>query len=310
MSRSGSNPWTTHRARHEAEGGVLNIYLDTNLWNELCDQAVDPAHLVSALRAKGSNLAIGPHSIFELAKTFAKAPARGKELFSYISRVLAEKILYTKEITGILESEMTSLRDGTEVEPFASVDNYSQFRRDVEAFARGNFTEQAQAFVSQRMSLGVQSRRDAQIHFDNRPDVKARLKAINPEDLPRWLASETRSPQGMELLVGQIMRQFTDAPMHEVMSWAKPLIDSAACRLASGLVRADLYHSWRACNRGSLPKDLYHDMYHVLQAIHCDVYATKEGGQQDYTGLLLTRNTHVAIYDKLTPVDEWLKAEA
>jgi hypothetical protein len=98
--------------------------------------------------------------------------------------------------------------------------------------------------------------------------------------------------------------------VHEVMSWAKPLIDSPACRLASGLVRADLYHSWRACYRGSLPKDLYHDMYHVLQAIHCDAYATKEGGQQDYTALLLTRNTRVAIYDKQTPVDEWLNVQA
>jgi hypothetical protein len=275
-----------------------------------CDQAVDPACLISALRAKGGNLAIGPHAIFELAKTFAKAPARGKELFSYISSLLAANILYTKEITGILESEMISLRAGSEVEPFASVNNYAQFKRDVATLANGDFTDQAQAFVSQRLSLGAQSRTGPQSHLDNRPDIKARLKAVSPENLQQWLASETKSPQGIELLVGQIMRQFSDAPVDEVMGWAKPLINSPSCRLASGLVRADLYYNWRACHRGSLPKDLYHDMYHVLQAIYCDVYATKEDGQQDYTALLLTPNTRVAIYDRQTPLAEWLKSHA
>jgi hypothetical protein len=262
------------------------------------------------LRAKGSNLAIGPHAIFELAKTFSKAPARGKELFSYISSLLAEHILYTKEISGILESEMISLRAGTDVEPFASADSYAQFIRDVETLANGDFTEQAQAFVGQRVSLGIQSRTGPQSHFNNRPDVQARLKAVSSESLHQWLARETKSSQGIELLAGQIMRQFSDAPAHEVMSWAKPLIDSPACRLASGLVRADLYYNWRACNRGSLPKDLYHDMYHVLQAIHCDVYATREKGQQDYTALLLTANTRVAIYDRQMPVAKWLMAQA
>jgi hypothetical protein len=57
---------------------------------------------------------------------------RGRELFSYISKFVAANILYTKEITGILEGEMTSLRSGTGVEPFAPANNYAEFSRDVE----------------------------------------------------------------------------------------------------------------------------------------------------------------------------------
>ena len=49
-------------------------------------------------------------------------------------------------------------------------------------------------------------------------------------------------------------------------------------------------------------------MYHVLNGIHCDVYATKEQGHTRYAGLLLTRNTKVAIYDGQAPLGRWLKA--
>jgi hypothetical protein len=71
-----------------------------------------------------------------------------------------------------------------------------------------------------------------------------------------------------------------------------------------------LYYNWRCANRGSNPKDLFDDMYHVLNAIYCDVYATKERGHAEYAGLLLTTNTKVAIYDGRTPVGGWIGSVA
>jgi hypothetical protein len=65
-------------------------------------------------------------------------------------------------------------------------------------------------------------------------------------------------------------------------------------------------YNWRCANRGSVPKDLIDDMYHVLNAVYCDVYASAEAGQAEYAHLLLTPATRVAIYDKLLPVDEWM----
>jgi hypothetical protein len=80
------------------------------------------------------------------------------------------------------------------------------------------------------------------------------------------------------------------------------------CLLSKALVRADLYYSWRCANRGSNPRDLFDDMYHVLNGIYCDVYATKEPGHARYAGLLLTRNTKIAIYDGQAPLGQWIEA--
>jgi hypothetical protein len=44
----------------------------------------------------------------------------------------------------------------------------------------------------------------------------------------------------------------------------------------------------------------------VLNAAYCDVYATKEPGQQNYAELLLTSRTKVAIYKGQSSLDRWL----
>lgn len=56
--------------------------------------------------------------------------------------------------------------------------------------------------------------------------------------------------------------------------------------------------------------DLLDDMLHVLQSIHSDVYVTAEFKQSEYAGLLLTPKTKVTIYDRNTPIDEYLKGLA
>jgi hypothetical protein len=51
----------------------MYIYLDTNIWNALCDQNVDPKSMVTALAAKSSAIVFGSHNVFELAKTWGHA---------------------------------------------------------------------------------------------------------------------------------------------------------------------------------------------------------------------------------------------
>jgi hypothetical protein len=94
----------------------------------------------------------------------------------------------------------------------------------------------------------------------------------------------------------------------DAAEWALGLLESPMCLLSKALVRADLYYSWRCANRGSNPRDLFDDMYHVLNGIYCDVYATKEPGHARYAGLLLTRNTKIAIYDGQAPLGQWIEA--
>jgi hypothetical protein len=54
------------------------------------------------------------------------------------------------------------------------------------------------------------------------------------------------------------------------------------------------------------PKDLIDDIYHVLNAVHCDVYANGEEKRADYAGLLRTINTNVALYHGEIPTGQWL----
>src|ERR1035441_7575547 len=133
----------------------MNIYLDTILWNVLCDQGADPHRLVESLAAKDATLVLSPHTAFELAKTFANAPERAKKLFLYVRDFVRANGPCTKEISGSVEAEMLALRSPTlEMRPFFPPENYREFRRDIEELADGNFDDRANEFVKVRSSLG------------------------------------------------------------------------------------------------------------------------------------------------------------
>jgi hypothetical protein len=287
----------------------MYIYLDTMLWNRLCDEEVDPSRLNASLAAERAKLVLSPHTGFELAKTFVNAPERAKKLFSYLMKFVMANIPCTKEISGILEAEMMALKSpGLEVVPFLPPENYDGFRRDLDMLAAGNFDDRANEFVNVRSSLGSAARIGPAHHLNN--SVAERLRKVTPESLEGWLDSECASDQGVVLLAEQITRQFHEAPAAEALTWAAPLLDSRTGRLAKGLVRADLYFNWRWAQRQAIPRDLYHDIYHVLLSTYCDVYATKESKQMEYAGLLLTSKTTVALYDGQSPLADWLEALA
>jgi len=76
--------------------------------------------------------------------------------------------------------------------------------------------------------------------------------------------------------------------------------------MARALVKADLYYNWRCANYGSVPRDLMPDLYHLVNAVYCDIYATAESKHARLAPLVLTSKTSVAIYDESGPVDDWL----
>jgi hypothetical protein len=240
----------------------VNIYLDTNLWNALCDQGVEPGRLLESLNAKGSRLVLSHQTVFELAKTFAKAPERGKQLFSYIKEFVFADALCTKEITGVLESEMRALQSpALGIRPFLPPENHREFRRGVAGLANGDFGDQANEFVKERVELGIAERMGPGSYLENRPHIRRQLRRVTPSKLGPWMERETTTAQGLMLLTQQIIRQFGGVPAHsEAVAWAFWLISSPACQLARSLVRHDLYYNWRFAFNGSIPKDLYPDM--------------------------------------------------
>jgi hypothetical protein len=116
------------------------------------------------------------------------------------------------------------------------------------------------------------------------------------------------TPTALSLLSDKIRYRFSEATLVDSLLYARALLESQTLRAAKALVRADLYFNWRCAHRGSIPKDLYDDMYHVLGAIYCDAYVTKEPAQAEYAHLLLTRATSVHIYTPNVPIDRWLES--
>jgi hypothetical protein len=287
---------------------IRTIYLDTMLWNALCDQAVDATLLVARLRERNGCLAIGTHDFYEMAKNFTRPEnhGRGRLLFSDFTRYLVDDTVLVKDNMELLAHEMWALKLRlSSPETTLSGEDRLLIVRKAEQFANGELGDDDAKYL-ERQKFFASSTRTSQIGLLNsRPEVKSRLKSIPADKLTQWLDGEVRRPSGIALLTSHICKRFPEASFNEAAEYAAALLD-AEMRFSRAMVRCDLYYNWRCANRGSVPKDLIDDMYHVLNAVYCDVYATGEAKQGEYAHLVLSDETQVAIYDEKTPIDEWL----
>lgn len=289
----------------------MKIYLDTNLWNALCDQSVDPRHLVTKLAAKNATVVLSGHLVFELARTFrmnrSQALPRGRQLFRYISEFADANTPCVKEIMDLLVAEVEALEPRTgSVDPFIGNEGYQKLRAELEKLATYSLDQNAHDFINERDEFALNTRLNQARHLEGRPDMKEELKLVAENDLKEWLQKETLTGAGAAILVGHLVRVFDGIPQIQAAKLAVELIGSPRGCIARGIVRADLYYNWRCANRGSNPKDLIVDAYHILNSIYCDVYATGEAKQADYAHLLLTGDMRVAVYDEKTQIHLWL----
>jgi len=288
----------------------MNIYLDTNLWNLLCDRGVDAQECIALLDVKNIKLVLSTHTIYELAETFrsskAKASERGRQLFSYIKTFVDLDVPCAKENTELLAAEMWALKLRTStVDGFLREQDYELLRREVDRLAAGDFDDRADKFIKERTAFASNTRAAQVRHLEDRADIKRQLKSVGTDAIELWLQTASNS-KGIDILTFHIQRMFPEAPVIEAMEYAKALLASPVSRIAKGLVRADLYYNWRCGCHDSTPKDLIDDIYHVLNSTHCEIYATEEKGQLEYSGLLLTTRTRTVIYDGETPLEQWL----
>jgi hypothetical protein len=284
------------------------IYLDTMLWNALCDQAVEPSSLVVRLRERDSCLAIGTHDFYEIAKTFRNPEhhSRGRFLFSDFTRYLSADTLLIKDNMELLAHEMWALKLRLPVpETTLSSEDRTLVVRKAEQLASGELGEDGAKFLESQKALADSARTNQIAFLDSRPDIKSRLLSIPIDNFSQWLDGEMKSLAGIGILANHIRRRFPNVPFDQISDYASAL-HRKQMRFSMAIIRCDLYYNWRCANRGSVPRDLIDDMYHVLNAVYCDVYATAEAKQEGYAGLLLSEKTQVAIYDEKTPIDEWL----
>lgn len=283
------------------------IYLDTNLWNRLLDQNVEPAKLLSRLEQCGYSLALSGQNVYELTRTFRNSTDRGKELFRYIKIYVDAGIAGAYDGMDLLRNEVKTLYARSDsVVAFYSPADYDALKAEVAKLAQGIVEERALTFLSERGEFARTSRESQKGHLENRPDMKAQFLVVAENNLAAWLNEKVSGNVGAALLSGHLLRIYESPNTYAAFSTALGLLQHPAARIAKAVVRADLYSNWRCAHRGSNPGDLIDDMYHVLNAAYCDVYATADAGQKEYASLLLCQWTRPAIYDGKAPLRDWL----
>jgi hypothetical protein len=285
------------------------IYPDTNIWNQLSKQNENPAKVLETLSAKGATLVLSPHTIYELARTFTGSKPTSVEqavkLFSYIKVFLDAGIPCSKQLMNLVGDEAVAFHEGrTNIDPLLSDDDRQILCDEVTKLASGNLEQRVPEFIQKRQAFAADTREAQKNHFEGREKLKEYLLTIPEANLAAWLPVETTTASGIAIISSHLGRISGATPPPD---FSLPFLQSPVSVASKGVVRADLYYNWRSANRGSNPPDLMDDMLHVLQAIYCHFYVTEEPKQSQYASLLLTCATHLAIYDRNSPVGTWLE---
>jgi hypothetical protein len=187
----------------------MNIYLDTNLWNALCDQAVDPERFMRRLASKNVNRAPGIHIFYELTKTFRSSDTqtqdRGKKLLSYFKKFIDGNTNCVKDNMELLAAEMWALKLRTpNVEVFLSKEDRALVSQEARKLAGGEVSERAVKFLQEQGEFASTTRSNQVKHLKGRAEMKDRLKAVSPEQFEPWLRIEATSHIGVAVLFGLI----------------------------------------------------------------------------------------------------------
>jgi hypothetical protein len=290
----------------------VDVYLDTNLWNALFNQRVRVDTLLDSLEKRGIRLVLGDESLYELAKTFLSKQDAAKwhatELFSYLQEFIARSIPIAKENMDAVAAEMQSLQWMVrEVFPFINASDYEIVRLMVEHLAIDQLSGEEVARINRRIALRNFDRRGVSDFFAANPALVRAYQTITAEQFPSWVAQEARTIRGTQYLASQIQQYFPDESASEISEYAHYLQTATASRISMGMIRRNIYINWRCAHRGSVPKDLFADSTHIVNANYCDVYGTAERGQFEYASHLLTPLTRVCIYDpNAVSIHEWL----
>jgi hypothetical protein len=287
------------------------IYLDTSIWNALCDQKTPTKELCSALDQGKAQFVLGENVVHELMKTFGMkagdAERRGRELFSCLRQFVAGRVRLAKGNGAVLleEAQLAAGRS-TEVEPFYDAEASAQGLAILDDLTCGRLPYGTDTFLSERKSSAVESRAGLRDYIEGMPEIREVLSAVKPERLDDWLQAEMVSFQGRRLLRGHLesIGLIVENGMHmdQIVS---AMLSSIRFRSAQAFVRNDLYFNWRCVSRGSVRGDHMDDSYHAIAASYCDVFVTTEKDQANVAGHVVP-SVRRLVYDGSEPILTWL----
>ena len=162
---------------------MKRIYLDTNIWDQLCDQKVFPKQFVDALASKGYTLVLSFHSVYEFGRIFTSIDpaiiARGRHLCAYIKEYLDLGMPWTKEFWELILAEAYEFENGqSAIDPMATQEECALTKQEIEKLANGIVEERVRPFLDKRLDFAQETRADQKSHIDNRQQLKTNLKQV------------------------------------------------------------------------------------------------------------------------------------
>jgi hypothetical protein len=289
----------------------MRIYLDTDLWNVSCDQGIDPVSLLEELDKRGCTPVFGIHVLYEILKNFTSANEdRGRKLFGHVGDYFRSGLrCIAKDVFEALVAEMYGLKGAAGAEKFLPFEDVQKISDEVERLEAGSVKDEWFEHIAEQKTAAANDREQIKRGLASRPTHRDFFRGVSQEHLSIWLGESLETQVAIGLLTGHLQRLFPAESMLELSEYSTKLLQTNA-RTATAIVKADLYYAWRCANRGSNRADLLDDMYHVLSAAYCDVYASGESKQAEYASQLLHKDVRVCTYDRSQPLSSWLKVIA
>jgi hypothetical protein len=285
----------------------MRVYLDTDLWNVSCDQNSSPSRILESLDRRGWTPVLGMHVVYELLKNFSNGNTeRGRQLFSHVHGYLQAGLrCISKDFSEILVAEMYSLKGAHAAEKFLTFEDVEKISVEIERLSCGDVQSKWYEHIEDKQAAAARDRERVRLGISQNTSHRDFLRKVSDANLDEWLRESTDTEVGRQILFMNLRARFPAEPDAELREYAAGLLKIDA-RGAGALVRADIYYAWRCANRGSNPKDLLDDIYHVLSASYCNAYATGEIKQAEYASLLLWRDVRVCTYSRQHQLNQWL----
>jgi hypothetical protein len=290
-------------------------YLDTSIWNRLCDEEADPGLVLSVFETRGSLPVLGSNVFYEVAKCFSAGRSdktlRGQDLCKYLKSYMARRIPIAMENWALLIEEAFHVVGNPIMDAGQRTkryeENFSIAYREIEKLSEGNFEEKAASFIANRKLHAHNSRSAIRAGLDAKPQMKALLLSTDEAALPKFMDDLCVGVEGLGALHGHLRELFPQDPDTELAVTASRLLGSARYRVARAITRADIYLCWRCVHRGSLRSDLPDDTFHVTAAAYCQEFLTTEPDQADIATRTID-GIRARIYTGDEPVLQWLAA--
>jgi hypothetical protein len=285
------------------------LYLDTMLWNRLFEQAVSPGALTHTLNERGWEVAISPHVMYELAKSFrGKRPSsqtKAVPLFVYLERFLEFPIAYVKQVPDLLREEIKAANGQIpRIDPFYRDSERDRMTSEIRHLAAGHVDPRFDVLFAYRSGQVTQFRVTA-------PERSAKWELWKRNNLD--LSFERFCEMSQRVFASDMMRRHISdvmaLPPKGVKRLAQKMLSAPRFRFSRALINANIYLDWLTFQDRAIPRDVLDDFYHIENAAHCDAYATDEPGQEIAANAIL-HATEVRIHDKKTPLLEWLTTAA